>query len=144
VIKHNKIARKYTTLMTRLGVDISESKTHVSVDTYEFAKRWIRNGKELSGLSLKGILNNIKNTHLVYMNIFNYILRNPHLSVDLLGLMGTIYGGLKVGSRCKSRKTIIKSLYDFHHSIRHSFGLLTYDELRSYMCRKFNFDVFNI
>jgi hypothetical protein len=44
--------------MTRLGVDISVAKTHVSKDTYEFAKRWIKSGKEITGLPLKGILNN--------------------------------------------------------------------------------------
>jgi len=39
VIKDNKVANKYITLMSRLGVDISSNKTHVSNDTYEFAKR---------------------------------------------------------------------------------------------------------
>jgi hypothetical protein len=39
VIKNNKVAEKYKAIMTRLGVDISLPKTHVSKDTYEFAKR---------------------------------------------------------------------------------------------------------
>lgn len=39
VIRDNKVANKYITIMTRLGVDISVAKTHVSKDTYEFAKR---------------------------------------------------------------------------------------------------------
>jgi len=42
----------------RLGVDISSSKTHVSYDTYEFAKRWIMHGVEISGLPMKGIISN--------------------------------------------------------------------------------------
>jgi len=40
VIKNNKVARSYISFMTKLGVSISEHKTHVSKDTYEFAKRW--------------------------------------------------------------------------------------------------------
>jgi hypothetical protein len=44
--------------MTRWGVDISKTKTHVSYDTYEFAKRWIKNGKEITGLPLKGLFQN--------------------------------------------------------------------------------------
>jgi len=39
VIKDNKIARSYISFMTKLGVSISPHKTHVSKDTYEFAKR---------------------------------------------------------------------------------------------------------
>jgi hypothetical protein len=39
VIKNDRVANKYITIMTRLGVDISMHKTHVSKDTYEFAKR---------------------------------------------------------------------------------------------------------
>jgi len=39
VINHDKIANKYVTIMTRLGVEISMQKTHVSRNTYEFAKR---------------------------------------------------------------------------------------------------------
>jgi hypothetical protein len=39
VIKNNKVAQQYIAIMTRLGVDISKPKTHISKDTYEFAKR---------------------------------------------------------------------------------------------------------
>jgi len=39
VIKNSKVANNYIKIMTRLGVDISLHKTHVSKDTYEFAKR---------------------------------------------------------------------------------------------------------
>jgi ATP-dependent RNA circularization protein (DNA/RNA ligase family) len=42
VVKDNKVARNYISFMNKLGVDISLHKTHVSKDTYEFAKRWIR------------------------------------------------------------------------------------------------------
>jgi len=39
VIYNNKVAKNYVKIMTKLGVDISLHKTHVSNDTYEFAKR---------------------------------------------------------------------------------------------------------
>jgi len=39
VIKHDKIAETYIKVIESLGVGISVSKTHVSFDTYEFAKR---------------------------------------------------------------------------------------------------------
>nr|WKR37717.1 putative RNA-dependent RNA polymerase [Leptosphaeria biglobosa mitovirus 1] len=144
VIKNNKVANKYITIMTRLGVDISQPKTHISKDTYEFAKRWIQKGREISGLSLKGILNNFKNKHVVYMNIFNYYLRRPHLDIDLLNLIGDLYKGIKVSNRVKSKSTIIKLLYDFHHSIRFSFNLLSYEDIRKYLNNKIVIEEFNV
>jgi hypothetical protein len=39
VIKNDKIAKTYIRVINSLGVDISLHKTHVSLNTYEFAKR---------------------------------------------------------------------------------------------------------
>jgi len=39
VIGDKLVAERYKLIINSLGVEISESKTHVSNDTYEFAKR---------------------------------------------------------------------------------------------------------
>jgi hypothetical protein len=39
VIRGHSAAMKYKRLISDLGVHLSESKTHVSRDTFEFAKR---------------------------------------------------------------------------------------------------------
>jgi hypothetical protein len=39
VINHDLVSLKYIAIMRRLGVEISPTKTHVSINTYEFAKR---------------------------------------------------------------------------------------------------------
>jgi hypothetical protein len=39
VIADHAVAQSYRLLMESLGVKISESKTHVSDDTFEFARR---------------------------------------------------------------------------------------------------------
>jgi len=39
VIKHDNVAKTYINVLTKMGVDVSLNKTHVSKDTYEFAKR---------------------------------------------------------------------------------------------------------
>lgn len=49
VIANDAIAMEYQALMKELGVSISEQKSHVSPDTYEFAKRWIHQGQEVTG-----------------------------------------------------------------------------------------------
>jgi len=39
VITNDLLAEKYRELMQHIGVSISKQKSHVSKDTYEFAKR---------------------------------------------------------------------------------------------------------
>jgi hypothetical protein len=39
VIKNSNVAKTYIEVMNGLGVEVSVNKTHVSSDTYEFAKR---------------------------------------------------------------------------------------------------------
>jgi hypothetical protein len=52
VIASDAVAKEYRTILDDLGVSISEQKTHVSNDTYEFAKRWIQRGTEVTGAPL--------------------------------------------------------------------------------------------
>jgi hypothetical protein len=52
VITNNAVAAEYRTIMSELGVSISEAKTHVSMTSYEFAKRWIHVGEEVTGAPL--------------------------------------------------------------------------------------------
>jgi len=56
VIADTAVAEIYKQLMSDLGVTLSEAKTHVSNDTWEFAKRWYQHGEEISGIQLKAFL----------------------------------------------------------------------------------------
>lgn len=59
-----------------MGVELSLAKTHVSSDTYEFAKRWIQVREEavaeISPLPISGIIENLYNPLTVYTIFFNY------------------------------------------------------------------------
>jgi len=59
--------------MAKHGVDLSLAKTHVSCDTYEFAKRWIKGKCELTPLPIRGIVDNIHNPIIVFSIIFDYM-----------------------------------------------------------------------
>jgi hypothetical protein len=48
VIAHEAVAKEYMAIMGGLGVDISEAKTFISHDMYEFAKRVILRGTEVT------------------------------------------------------------------------------------------------
>jgi hypothetical protein len=49
VIAHDAVAKEYLAIMAGLGVEVSEVKTFVSSDMYEFAKRIIYLGTEVTG-----------------------------------------------------------------------------------------------
>jgi hypothetical protein len=60
VIANDAVAEQYRLILADLGVSISESKTHVSKDTYEFAKRWIQRGTEVTGAPMGSLFEAIR------------------------------------------------------------------------------------
>jgi hypothetical protein len=56
VIAHSGLAREYRALLDTLDVPISKIKTHVSKDTYEFAKRWVHKGVEITPFPIPGVI----------------------------------------------------------------------------------------
>jgi hypothetical protein len=57
VLTNPLVADKYQYLMGELDVELSSSKTHMSQDMWEFAKRWYQAGIELSGIQLHTFAN---------------------------------------------------------------------------------------
>lgn len=56
VIANRAVAESYKRLLHDLDMPISMQKTHVSLDTYEFAKRWVHFGKEVTPFAINSIL----------------------------------------------------------------------------------------
>jgi len=139
VITNDKVARKYKYIMRRLGVDISPHKTHVSFDTYEFAKRWIHKGQEITGLPLTGLIANFRNPVILYTVLQDFISKgNCYLfSGGLLDLLIVLYKDIKwyrgnkllhISSNYLRNKVNLYIL-----ALRFSSGLATYDEIRKYI-----------
>jgi hypothetical protein len=144
VINNDKVANKYIKVMTRLGVDIPNAKTHVSKNTYEFAKRWIHKKIEISPLPLKGIISNINNPHVVLQQLMVYCMRNHTLCKGtMLDLISRLYHNLKVGKRYYTFNSTHKLCYDLYHILRYAYSLSTNNELYSYLITK-NKSIINI
>lgn len=100
VIRDSEVSKRYLKIMRRLGVSISPHKTHVSKNTYEFAKRWIRyigeNVVELSPLPIKGIATNYNNPFILFSIIYNWMLRTSPItkSVEIVNCLIVIFKGL--------------------------------------------------
>lgn len=143
VIKDDRVALKYISVMTRLGVDISESKTHVSKHTYEFAKRWIRGGVELSGLPLSGISDNITSPRIVLTILCEYIFRgNLYLfrgtvmelvirALKLVQVRVAPRRGMKPRLVRFNHKYLVQLLQPFYTAYRWVLGHMSRDEERN-------------
>lgn len=138
VIKNQRIAQRYTNIITKLGVSISKQKTHVSKDTYEFAKRWIKGGIEITGIPLRGILSNLELVS-IYNTISVYRNRVCAVGDTTMATIGAVLH--KVTFNFLSRKfylpkqEIMNLAQDLHALMRFN-NNSPYDELREYLALK--------
>lgn len=92
VIACPKVAVQYKILLSQLSMPISESKTHVSNDTFEFAKRWFHRGDEISGYSIGGLLETWKRYSLLHEFLENQQRHGWSLSIQgRPGFISTLY-----------------------------------------------------
>lgn len=145
-----------------MGVEVSLNKTHVSKDTYEFAKRWIKpfSKTEITGIPLKGVINNFENPFIVFSILYDYfkIKKNLYLSrYSLVMLLQRLYykfpiktykrvkGKLKVNQKflnlSRRKLVMVKAL---SLSLDIDFNYYTYDKLRSLFCMLVTNDLYPI
>jgi len=139
VIKNDKVAKNYKYIMGKLGVELSLHKTHVSEDTYEFAKRWFKNGVEITGLPFKGIVENIFNPFVVFSVLFTYFKVNGNISVytgTLDSIINSFYKGLIINRKGRlfnlslSKITKMK-ITQMNALLSYSIGLGSLEQIRA-------------
>lgn len=112
VVYHDEVAKLYLHIMKELDVGISIPKTCISTNMYEFAKRIFISNKEVTGIQMRGILENVNKYHLIYQSIYELIHNRfyipdgfrsiPDLICDLALITGKEYKfALNIRSRVK-------------------------------------------
>ncbi|UWK02080.1 RNA-dependent RNA polymerase [Fusarium proliferatum mitovirus 2] len=153
VIKHDKIAKRYIKIIKLLGVDISLTKTHVSKTTYEFAKRWIKSGVEITGLPSRGIIHNFRNPNIVFTILYDFykIKKNTYTSsFSLVDSMSKLYKNfylLQKVNKNSYKKVFIRfnqrikdNLLDFNTVLDFSFDYEDNQKLSQLFARKLYLD----
>jgi len=72
VISDDDVARQYKKLMSDLDVPISNQKSHVSLDTYEFAKRWVHRGMEITPFPVSSLIEAKSNYVDLYSTLYEW------------------------------------------------------------------------
>lgn len=132
VIYDNKVADNYLQLITGLGVQISTAKSHISKDTYEFAKRWFHKGIEVSPVPINGILDNLRNPKLLFAQILDLIYagRGPKTIVCSVEMVMKLYWALGGYSKTQQKQLsklftelrfIYRNLKDFDYQLTREF-----------------------
>jgi hypothetical protein len=94
VIYHDEVAKMYQDIMKQLDVGISIPKSCISSNMYEFAKRIFINGKEVSGIQIGGLYNNVNKYHLLYQSIYEIVftrLYTPHGNITIPSLFRKLW-----------------------------------------------------
>jgi hypothetical protein len=60
-----ELANKYSEIMNKFGVSISQSKTHCSKNMFEFAKRWYNHDINISGVPINAFMSSIDKYFIV-------------------------------------------------------------------------------
>lgn len=171
VINDTPVALMYKKLIKGLGVEISSSKTHTSKYMYEFAKRWIHiNHGEISGLPMRGIVENFENIYLTYQNLYAYFVQRKNIYLAKEGLLNSVAdlvsqvnkrfhrrqnskdllnkvnpklqrGVLKINRVYMSKKGLIERLTPLHLMLRYTSGTILYEELRLFLLKYSNIDM---
>jgi len=132
VIYNDKVALEYKKLILGLGVEISETKSHVSKDTYEFAKRWFHKGVEVTGVPIQGFISTIKSPIEMMgliINLYNQG-RYPDSSIKSYDL---VFGMLKHNTKSSRERKYVYSLITNFHFFYRLINHFNYEELREWI-----------
>lgn len=97
VIYHTQVAERYLAIIESLGVKISKTKSHVSFDTYEFAKRWFHKGIEISPIPISGFVSNWSDPKLLYQSVYDLykVGRGPRSTINSISLTVSLISSLR-------------------------------------------------
>jgi len=141
VIKNDIVAKRYQQVMAKLGVELSLNKTHVSQNTYEFAKRWFQDGIEITGLPMRGLVKNILNPFIVYTIFFDYFKIKGNMYIMSFGLISFLQRFYQCTNLWNGKRYVFHSqkfvprLELFALVLNHSFGFASYDLIRKLLAQ---------
>jgi len=116
VIYHDKVAEEYQRIMKELEVEISIPKSNISSNMYEFAKRIFISGTEVTGIQLRGLIDNYNKYHLIYQMIYEIVYERKYYPLGLISIPEMIYTLMRITGMKEKQALNIKSRVLLLHS----------------------------
>jgi hypothetical protein len=91
VIGNKEVAEEYLRIISDLGVEVSETKTHISNHTYEFAKRWIHKGEEITPFPYSALKESSKRYYSLINVLLEATTRGWNLSTSIPDTIASFY-----------------------------------------------------
>jgi len=95
VIGDKDVGEEYLKVMEKLGVEVSMSKTHKSSTTYEFAKRWVHKGSEISPFPFSAVKEMSKKSYLLALLLCEAERKDWTFTQDIGACVADFYGIVK-------------------------------------------------
>ncbi|CAB42654.1 RNA-dependent RNA polymerase, putative [Ophiostoma mitovirus 6] len=137
VINNDNVALKYMEIMNDFKVEISRNKTHVSNDTYEFAKRWIKNKMEFFPLPIRGIVDNINNKYIIFNILYSFFVEKGNTFLNKDTLLVCVSKFIQLHSLTLKKPIGLNKvkgiLYPFNFMLRYRQNLCTNEEIRIFL-----------
>lgn len=137
VIYHDEVANMYQHIMKELDVGISIPKSCISSNMYEFAKRIFLDGREITGIQIGGMYNNINKYHLIYQSVYDIIYNRNYTPPGFMSIPDLMQYLYLILDRTEKQAANIRSRVDLLHSF-HRFLDGYKDPLENYLVRMYS------
>jgi len=118
VIRHDETARQYREILKSLDVEINEAKTHISKDTFEFAKRWYYKGLEVSPWPIHALVSSLTHWPQLIELLDNEVVKRGYGQIlyrkENLDTFGLLYERKRLGQQIQKRLQLYTRLPCFH------------------------------
>lgn len=122
VIGDKRIGEAYLAYIKLLGVDYSPAKTHVSDKLYEFAKRWIFDGAEISPFPVSALKQSGKKWYNLLTLFAEQNLRGWNFELGVPGIVSSYYG-IVLNRPSRYKKDMLKKCILGEQILLHIWGL---------------------
>jgi len=99
ILGNKELGEAYRRRITKLGIEASDSKTHVSCDMFEFAKRVFIQGEEVTPFSVSSVSRNLELYPLLVAGLRGEVEKGYRYVGGIPGAVESLYESLKMPRR---------------------------------------------
>jgi len=104
LIGDGQVGARYLELISQLGVEYSPTKSYISSEVCEFAKRYVRHGEEVSPFPVSSISENLTDVNLWVSSLIGEARKGYVPSLGIPGAVGSLVRGAMQASEARVKR----------------------------------------